>query len=355
MAEISFPFSADSAGGGQQMINQNQWQRIARMQGKDHIDFQVTAGSLAGTDLPFNATVVNNTTVRIKAGDAMVGGFFYQLTADQNVTIAPNTGTTGRQDLIVVRADLSAGSVNLAVKQGQPAADPKSPWLTKTSGGIWEMPLHQVSVPANSGALSTTNVGPFDVPDRVAVPWNVAAAGPYQPIGAFVYDMDSNNTGTQAEYFVGRDGFVNARSLGRTLKYSPNTFNGSYTLPAENRLGRWRRVAPNLVYVSMSFQMYEDQGIQVTGSNWYIGATLPVPANSQVRQVLHGFVQNPGANGGAPNAMSITAHTQAGSTNLTLWRPSFTNIAEGLDGLNYIPAGGTLFISGTYETNEMGV
>ncbi|MEU6765908.1 hypothetical protein ABZ916_25750 [Streptomyces sp. NPDC046853] len=355
MAEISFPFSADSAGGGQQMINQNQWQRISRMQGQDHIDYQLTAASLASNTLPFYATVVNNTTVRIKAGDAKVGGFYYQLTADQTVTIASNTGTTARIDLIVLRADLSAGSVNLKVKQGQPAATPVAPGLTRTPGGIWEMPLHQVTVPEKSGTLSTINVGPFDMAAPVAVPWNVPTAGPLQPVGTFVYDMDNNNTGGQNEYFVGQDAFVLTRSLGRSLKYTPNTFNGNYTLPAENRFGRWRRIAPNTVLFSMTFIMYEDRGITASGSNWYIGATLPYPANNEVRQVLSGFVQNPGANGGAPNAMSVTAHTQPGSNNLTLWRPSYTNVAAGLDGLKSIPAGATLYISGTYETNELGL
>lgn len=352
MSEISYPFTSDSAGGGSQMMSQLQWQYMARQFGKDRIDYRLTSTSLDATTLPFNGTVVNGTSVSIAPGRALVGGFFYQLTATQTVTIAANTGTLPRTDLIVLRADLSAGSVNLKVIQGQAAASPKVPSLTKAYGGIWEMPLHQVNVPASGGALTLVNVAPFDLAEPVAVPWNATNAGALQQTGTYVLDMDNNTNDTQTEYFVGRDGFVATRHLGKSRTYTPNMFNGKYTLDAGQRQGRWRWVAPNTVYVSMSFTAYEDQGLSVSGSNWFLGVTLPKPANGKIRPVLSGFLSNPSQGGNMPNAMQITAHPTANSTNVTLYTPNFTTLAQGLDGLKMLPAGSTLYISGTYETNE---
>jgi hypothetical protein len=333
-------------------MSQLQWQYMARQFGKDRVDYRLTSTSLDATTLPFNGTVVNGTSVSIAPGRALVGGFFYQLTATQTVTIVANTGSLPRTDLIVLRADLSAGSVNLKVVKGQAAASPKVPSLTKSYGGTWEMPLHQVNVPASGGALSVVNVAPFDMAESVAVPWNALSSGALQQVGTFVYDMDNNTNDTQTEYFVGRDGFMAARHLGKSRTYTPNMFNGKYTLPSGNRKGRWRWVAPNVVHVSMSFTAFEDQGLSVSGSNWYLGATLPKAANGQIRQVLSGFIQNPGGNGNLPNAMQVTAHLAANSTNMTLYTPNFSNLAQGLDGVRSLPPASTLFISGTYEANE---
>ncbi|MGJ3559640.1 hypothetical protein ACR6C2_16845 [Streptomyces sp. INA 01156] len=96
MAEISYPFTSDSPGGGQQMLSQLQWQYMARQFGKDRIDFRLSKHTILPAELPFDITRVNNTTISLTPGRALVGGFFYQLTASQTVSIAPNTGGTGR-------------------------------------------------------------------------------------------------------------------------------------------------------------------------------------------------------------------------------------------------------------------
>jgi hypothetical protein len=355
MAEISYPFTADSAGGGQQMMNQAQWQYLSRLGNKDRVDLRLVSTSYDSEELPFAATVVSTTSVRVGSGRAIVGGFYYQLTQSQTVPIASNTGTTSRIDLVILRLNMSTSSVNLAVKQGQPAAAPKAPTLTRDYGDVWEMALHQVTVPANSGALTILNVAAYDMPDRVEAPWDADTVAEFQQSGTFVYDMDVNNNYTQTEVFKGRDGIVPTRHLGRSRTYTPNLFNGKYTLDPAMRSGRWRWIAPDVVHVSMSFTAYEDQGLVVSGSNWYLGATLPQPANGQIRQVLTGFLSNPEAQGGTPNAAQVIAHTQANSSNLTLYTPNSTNLAQGLDGFRVLPPRSTLYISGTYESNRFGV
>jgi hypothetical protein len=355
--EISYPFTSDSAGGGAQMMSQAQWQYMARVFAKDRVDYRLDQTSIDAFSLPFTAAVVNGTSVSIAPGRALVGGFYYQLTASATVSIAANTGATGRIDLVVLRANLSNSSVNLAVVQGQPAATPKAPGLTKTYGGVWEMPLHQVTVPANSGALSLINVMPFDVPEHMAVPWNALQAAAYQANGSFVVDMDSNNTDTQSEYWVGRDGNVISRDLGKSRGYTPSLVNVNVDLASANKIGRWRWIAPGMVYFSVYLNNdWEDTGPTRTGTST-IGLTLPTPASGATGQVLSGILRNPNYNGGLPNMVEIHATISQGSAAQTvayLNYPNSTNLAEGLDSLRAIPPLSSLTISGVYEASTFG-
>ncbi|MFI0553428.1 hypothetical protein [Streptomyces scabiei] len=349
--EISYPFAADSPGGGAQMVSQAQWQYMARVFGKDRVDFRLEQTSIDAFALPFTASVTNGTTVTLTPGRAFVGGFYYQLTASQSVTIAANTGSTGRIDLIVLRADTTASAVNLAVVQGQPAASPKAPALTRTYGGVWEMALHQVTVPANSGALSLVNVMPFDAPEHMAVPWNAAASTNYQTNGSFVLDMDSNNTDTQSEYWVGRDGNVISRDLSKPRGYTPALVNTSAPSSYTTRTGRWRWIAPGTVYFSVSIENpYEDTSPN-SGTD-QMGFTLPTPASGATGQTFTGVMDNPYTGNGLPNFVEIVAKIKrdnASQSTAYMFTPSPTRTSDGLDFLTSIPPLSKLTISGVYE------
>jgi hypothetical protein len=330
---------------------------MARVFAKDRVDFRLDQTSIDAFSLPFTAAVVNGTSVSIQPGRALVGGFYYVLTAAATVTVAANTGSTGRIDLIVLRANLSTSSVNLAVVQGQPAASPKAPALTKTYGGIWEMPLHQVTVPANSGALSLINVMPFDVPEHMAVPWNAPQTAAYQSNGSFVIDMDSNNTDTQTEYWVGRDGNVVSRDLSKPRGYTPALVNVNVDLPQANKTGRWRWIAPGMVYFSVFLNNdWEDTG-PVPTSGKTMAITLPTPASGATGQVVKGLLRNPNFNGGLPNVIDIHAEiSQSGTAQSTafLLYPNSTDLSQGLDGLRSMPPLSSLKISGVYEASTFG-
>ncbi|MEV5883087.1 hypothetical protein AB0L74_10270 [Streptomyces sp. NPDC052020] len=355
MAEISYPFSADSAGGGQQMMSQTQWQYMARAFGKDRVDFRLTATSIDGGQIPFRATITSGTTVNIAPGRAFVGGFYYTLTATQAVTITSNTSTLPRIDLIVLRADLGTGSVNLAVVKGQAAATPKPPALTRAYGGRWEMPLHQVTVPAASGALSLVNVMPFDTVEHVAIPWNAPYAGALLENGTFVMDMDSNNNDWQTEYFVGRDGFVPTRDFSKARTYTPSMV--GIGNPA-TRQGRWRWIAPNAVWFSVYIASTSSSDLKLNKGNWTCGVTLPVPANAATGQIFTGHLDNNGDGHSTelPNFMSITAKVNRGNPTSTMYlyypnKNYSTN--SGLDGLPLFPRKGYLTISGVYEAAKL--
>jgi hypothetical protein len=168
-----------------------------------------------------------------------------------------------------------------------------------------------------------------------------------------VYDLDSNGGDTQYEAFNGRDGYVTTRHFGKSRTYTPSTLYVNGSLAAGNRLGRWRWIAPNTYWFSVTINNdYEDQGLAVSGSNWRVGVSLPVNSNSKAIQTFHGYLSNPYLSGGLPNMVSVTATTQPGSNILFLHYPNATNLAEGLDGLRQFPARSSFSISGVIEANE---
>lgn len=151
MAETSYPFAADTAGGGGKLVSDVQWQAMSHLCGSDRIDFQLTAPGYTNDSMPFWCEF-DGTNIIIHPGSAWVGGFYYKNDSPLSMTAPTNAGAQPRIDLVVVRADMSTGSVNLAIKTGQPAASPVEPLVQRTPGGIWEMPLWIIELGANNGA-----------------------------------------------------------------------------------------------------------------------------------------------------------------------------------------------------------
>lgn len=97
--------------------------------------------------------------VNVAAGFAVVAGNAYLSTAVEPLTIAANTGTTARTDLVVLRRDFTAAAgktVVLAVKTGP--AGGAVPTLTQDVRAVWEEPLAAVSVAVNAATLATGNI-----------------------------------------------------------------------------------------------------------------------------------------------------------------------------------------------------
>lgn len=355
MAELSYPFNADNANGGSQIVSQAQWQAMARMWTSDRVDFQLTATSYAPTALPFNATIVNGRTVQLGSGKAWVGGFYYTLTSTHSVTIANNSTIQPRKDLIVLQADMAKSAVNLAVLTGVAAASPIPPTLRRQVGGIWEMPLYEVDAPANNGPIALYDRMPFDIPGRVAYPWNAAPGAAMLPRGTFAIDMDNNASDTQTEYFIGRSGTTVTRDLGKSRPWTPGFVNAVSNVPLVNRIGRWRWIAPGTVYFSASIECdWPDRGVVLQSGKTQLGLTIPVPASGVTGQVLKGYIRNPNNNGGLPNLVDITATILKSTTDQTvayLNYPNTTSAAEGMDYLRTLPSMATLNVSGVYEAS----
>jgi hypothetical protein len=354
VAEISYPFNADNANGGSQIVSQSQWQAMANMWGGDRVDFQLTATTYGTSFLPFNASVVNGRTVQINPGKAWVGGFYYTLTAALSVTIPNNSTTRPRKDLIVLQADMAKSAVNIAVITGTAAATPVVPTPRRQAGGLWEMPLYEVTAAANNASVTIEGRMPFNVPARVAYPWNAEEGAALQPRGTFYVDMDNNSNYSQYEAFNGRDGRVITRHLGKSRTYTPSMVNCGN--PA-TRMGRWRWIAPNTVWFSVYIASTSSSDIKATGDNWIVGVTLPTPANGATGQVITGHIDNNGAgrSPALPNFLEVTGKTNRGGNTSTLYLyvPNASTTSQGLDGLTIFPRKGFLTISGTYEAAEM--
>lgn len=350
MAEISYPFSADNATtGAAKVVSETQWQSMAHMWGGDRVDYLLTNETVSSSTLPFNPRVMSVTSVQIAAGRAWVGGFYYELTAAMNVAISANTANTGRVDLIVVRLDMSKPAVNLAVRKGTNAATPVPPQPARQAGGIWELPLAHVTVPANGGTITVANRAPMNFPPSVAFPWNAYEGTALTPAGTFGYDMDNNTNGVQAEYFNGRDGLVVTRNLSASEAYTPSLINNASSPAAAKRIGKWRWIAPGAYWFSINI---DNDAVRNSTGTGALGVTLPSVAGKGNIQILNGIIINPNESGGSPNMMAVTGRVIAGTSNMFLYTQNWKTLGEGLDSLLSFPANSRLEISGVIESNS---
>jgi len=99
--------------------------------------------------------------VKVKTGQALVRGHYYNNDAEVSLTIATADLTNPRIDAVVLRLDPLDNSILLAVVQGTPDASPVAPALTITDGGVYEQLLATVLV-----SPATANIAPGDVTDE---------------------------------------------------------------------------------------------------------------------------------------------------------------------------------------------
>ena len=106
--------------------------------------------------------------VKVKSGQALVRGHYYNSTAQETLTISAASGTNPRIDLVVARLDPTANSIVLAIVTGTPATTPTAPAPTQTESAVYELPLATVYV--NTSAVT---INPGDVTDSRSLftPW----------------------------------------------------------------------------------------------------------------------------------------------------------------------------------------
>jgi hypothetical protein len=98
-------------------------------------------------------------SVRVNTGAAFVQGRYLEVYGSQEVlAIAAAHATLPRIDRVVVRVDLAARTMALAVKTGTAASSPVAPALTQAAGGTWEISLALVAVGANVVSIVNANI-----------------------------------------------------------------------------------------------------------------------------------------------------------------------------------------------------
>lgn len=95
--------------------------------------------------------------VTIRSGAAIIQGYFYESTADENLTISANSSGLARIDLIILRIDFLNQQIRLAVLQGTPDASPVAPSLTQ-SAVYWEVPLAEIAVANGFSVINTADI-----------------------------------------------------------------------------------------------------------------------------------------------------------------------------------------------------
>jgi hypothetical protein len=140
MTQASFPFEGIDT-------TETQFSKWARHfnSGVDDVPTGTALQVSAGTGLAVNVAL----------GEAMVRGHYYTSDAVEALALATANATNPRIDTVVLRLDPTANSIVLAVKTGTPAASPVAPALVQTDAGIYEQPLGDALVPANSGVPTT--------------------------------------------------------------------------------------------------------------------------------------------------------------------------------------------------------
>lgn len=111
--------------------------------------------------------------VKVKSGQALVRGHYYDSTGTETITIPAADSTNPRIDRVVLRLDPTANSILLYLIQGTPNAVPAAPALIQTDGAIYDFPIARVYVAANETIIESGDV----TDDRVIFsPWTGSVA-----------------------------------------------------------------------------------------------------------------------------------------------------------------------------------
>lgn len=143
MAQTSWPFENIDT-------SETQYSQLFRNLGQGPIDGK-------GFELePYADSTGMN--VKVKSGQALVRGHYYDSTGTETITIPVADSTNPRIDRVVLRLDPTANSILLHVIQGTPNVSPSAPALTQTDGALYDLPLAQVYVAANATIIAPGNV-----------------------------------------------------------------------------------------------------------------------------------------------------------------------------------------------------
>lgn len=97
---------------------------------------------------------------KVSCGGAVISGYVFVLSDDgggERTFTHQVSGSADRIDRVVVRLDMNARTITLALLEGVPGASPKPPALTRTSQ-VWELSLAQVRVRAAALFVNAADV-----------------------------------------------------------------------------------------------------------------------------------------------------------------------------------------------------
>ena len=131
MAQSSWPFENIDT-------SETQFSQWARNIGEG-----VKTGSLNELEVFADSTGMQ---VKVKSGQAMVRGHYYQNTAELTLTVTAADLSNPRIDTVLIELDPSANTIVLKVVAGTPAASPTPTALVQTDSGVYQFKLAEVLV-----------------------------------------------------------------------------------------------------------------------------------------------------------------------------------------------------------------
>ena len=135
MAQSSWPFENIDT-------SETQFSQWARNIGEG-----VKTGSLNELEVFADSTGMQ---VKVKSGQAMVRGHYYQNTAEVILTVTAADLSNPRIDTVLIELDPSANTIVLRVVAGTPAASPTPTALVQTDSGVYQFKLAEVLVAAGA-------------------------------------------------------------------------------------------------------------------------------------------------------------------------------------------------------------
>lgn len=144
MSEFYGPFDAGSGAS----VTEDFWSVFAQAFARsgvivDHrTELQVSAGS--------------GLSVNVAGGGAWLVAQGYENTASKNLGVDSNSSGSTRIDRVVLRRDVVANTIVLAVVKGTPAGSPVPPSLTRNTS-IYEISLAKVTVTNGAGSVTVTD------------------------------------------------------------------------------------------------------------------------------------------------------------------------------------------------------
>ncbi|WP_160051300.1 hypothetical protein [Nocardiopsis sp. FR26] len=109
----------------------------------------------AGDELEITANGTG--LITLGTGFALVGGYWYRVTAPITLPVTANTSSQARRDLVVVRADPTAGAATATILPGTPGAG-SAPSPSREGAGVWDVVLGVVTVAGNSSVVVSGDV-----------------------------------------------------------------------------------------------------------------------------------------------------------------------------------------------------
>lgn len=162
----------------------------------------------------------------VATGEAFVQGFWYKNTAPKTLAITANLSGTLRIDLVVLRLDRTGNTLLTVIKDGVVGSG--TPALTQVVGGVWELPLAQISTISGASTYidMRTIQSPVYNPMNTAQDLVVGGAGGVparMPVGAASRVFGVNSGGVLGYYPVTTDmvadgTLVNADLAAQTLR-----------------------------------------------------------------------------------------------------------------------------------------